>query len=188
MTLRYHIFTISAIFAALGIGILIGSCIIGDEGLLKEQQRIVKEIGRDIDRLKEENSRLLRSINTLEEDLAYKMNIEQKLYPLLLKDLMEGRSFFLIYNDVSEENLDELVYYLKLMNADYDFFDLKKGNWPEEKPDLSVFNHLITWNLKEDFSANLLLNAKENFSLLSYQGDDVQDLIINIVKEVLNDK
>ena len=94
----------------------------------------------------------------------------------------------MLYNDVSEENLDELVYYLKLMNADYDFFDLKKGNWPEEKPDLSVFNHLITWNLKEDFSANLLLNAKENFSLLSYQGDDVQDLIINIVKEVLNDK
>ena len=39
MNLRYHIFTISAIFAALGIGILIGTCIIGDEGLLEEQQR-----------------------------------------------------------------------------------------------------------------------------------------------------
>lgn len=188
MNLRYHIFTISAIFAALGIGILIGTCIIGDEGLLEEQQRIIRDISNDINRLKEENSRLLKNLNTLEADLNYKKNIEQKLYPLLLKDLMEGRSFFLLYNNVSEEKLDEFAYYLKLMNVDYDFYKYKKEDWPGQAPDISCFSHLITWNLKEDLYVNALLNEKQDFSLLNFQGDDAQDLIINIIKEVLNDK
>lgn len=71
---RYHIFTITAIFAALGIGILIGSSIIGNEGLLEEQQRIVREISNDIDRMKDENTRLLKSISSLEANLDYKKN------------------------------------------------------------------------------------------------------------------
>lgn len=185
---RYHIFTISAIFAALGIGILIGTSIIGNEGILEEQKRIVREISKDIDRLKQENTRLLKSINSLEENLNYKKNIEQKVYPLLLQDVMAGRSFFLLYNNVSEDKLSELDYYLNLMNVDYNFFKYQRGEWQEKIPDLSCFSHLITWNLRDDVYANTNLRENEDFTLLNYQGEDVQDLIINIIKEVLNDQ
>lgn len=40
---------------------------------------------------------------------------------------MEGRRF-LLYNNVSEEKLNELVYYLKLMNINFDFYNLIKIN------------------------------------------------------------
>lgn len=183
---RYHIFTITAIFAALGIGILIGSSIIGNEGLLEEQQRIVREISNDIDRMKDENTRLLKSISSLEANLDYKKKIEEQLYPLLLEDKMEGRRFFLLYNNVSEEKLNELVYYLKLMNINFDFIQFDKDKWSEIFPELNNFNYLISWNLGEEIYTGMDLEEKEDFSLLNYQGDDVENLLINIVKEVLN--
>lgn len=182
---RYHIFTITAIFAALGIGILIGSSIIGNEGLLEEQQRIVREISNDIDRMKDENTRLLKSISSLKQTWTIRKN-RRATISFTLRGQNGRKKVFLLYNNVSEEKLNELVYYLKLMNINFDFLQFDKDKWSEIFPELNNFNYLISWNLGEEIYTGMDLEEKEDFSLLNYQGDDVENLLINIVKEVLN--
>lgn len=187
---RYHVFTITAIFAALGIGILIGSSIIGNEGLLEEQRRIVKNISEDINRLKEENTQLLESIHLLEKDLLYKKDIEQKVYPLLLKDLMEEKRFCLFYNNVTDKQLEELAYYFGLMDVDYNILNYAKEDEQEKFSNLSSFNYFISWNIDKPLNEFMKVSVEElkNYPIFNYQGEDVQGLIINIIKDVLDDQ
>lgn len=179
---RYHVFTITAIFAALGLGILIGSSIVGNDVLLEEQKRIVKNISDDITRLQNENNELLEGVHSLKKELSYKKNIEEELYPLLLKDVMKNKKFFLLYNNVPQERVEELNYYFQLMEAEYDIMNYKLLQLDFN---YESYNQVVAWNI--DKSLDNLKNHidLESVSFINYYEEDVQGLIFSIIKDVI---
>ncbi len=105
---RYHIFTITAIFAALGLGILIGSSIIGQEGLVEEQKKIINNISLDINRLKIENQDLKTGRAQLERQLLQRDQTEKDFLTLILSALLSEAEYYLIHQQIDPSLLKEL--------------------------------------------------------------------------------
>ena len=108
LNFRYHIFTITAIFAALGLGMLIGSSIIGQEGLLEEQKKIINNISLDINRLRIENQELKKGKDQLEEELANRQNIERKYLSLILNNLLNDAEYYLVHDQIKASLLNDV--------------------------------------------------------------------------------
>lgn len=178
---RYHFFTITAIFAALGIGILIGSSIVGNEGLEKEQRRIVENINEEISHLKKENGNLTKGINTLETELYSLKSIDVEIYSLIIKEHLKKKEIILFYEELSEENLKEINSFFKLIEAN---LIVKKIEILEENltGEISNSDYFISWNLKK--KANEDLKKLKPDSLIIYQGKSLQGLILELIKEI----
>lgn len=116
---RYHFFTITAIFAALGIGILIGSSIVGNEGFEKEQRKIIENISEEISHLKKENTNLTKGINILETELISVKSIDAEIYSLIIKNHLKNKKIILLYDDLPEVNIEEIK----------NFFEKQKQIW-----------------------------------------------------------
>ncbi len=143
---RYHVFTITAIFAALGLGILIGSSIIGTEGVVEEQKKIIEDIGVNLRRLRTENYQLEGNLKKLKSELDYRTELEQRFFSLTMNKMSgEERVYYLI----SDENLtgsfkDKLRNIFSGAGAEIKFPDslqnLKESN---------EFNKIILWRMDE---------------------------------------
>ncbi len=188
---RYHIFTITAIFAALGLGILIGSSIIGHEGLLEEQRHIIKNISNDINKLKKENKNLTFGISILEQKLTERNTFEKSLVSLLLTDYMKEEQLILVYSDLEEENVNELSKYLKIMGANFNLFNYKHL----EKDSLSLENQVnkeidrfITWNVNTSLKTKLDGLKLSDKAILEYNQSDVMGLLLNIINDFNENK
>lgn len=88
--LKYHITSIVAIFLALGLGVLIGSSIVGDNLLVDQQKKM-------IDRLEEQFYVLRDKEDKLEAENEYKTNVisnyenySQTVLPLLVEGRLKG--------------------------------------------------------------------------------------------------
>ena len=44
MSLRYHVVSLAAVIVALGIGILIGASVVGDRGMMKQQELLISRL------------------------------------------------------------------------------------------------------------------------------------------------
>lgn len=100
--LKYHITSIVAVFLALGLGILIGSSIVGDNLLVDQQKKI-------IDRLEEQFYVLRDRDKKLEADNEYKdtiiknyENYSQTVLPLLVANRLQGYKVAVIVTGDSE--------------------------------------------------------------------------------------
>ncbi|HHV16208.1 MAG TPA: copper transporter [Gelria sp.] len=100
--LKYHITSIVAVFLALGLGILIGSSIVGDNLIVDQQQKI-------IDRLEEQFYVLRDRDKKLEADNEYKdtiiknyENYSQTVLPLLVAGRLPGYKAAVIVTGDSE--------------------------------------------------------------------------------------
>ncbi len=183
---RYHIFTITAIFAALGLGILIGSSIIGHEGLLEEQRHIIKNISNDINSLKKENKNLTLGISTLEQKLSKRNDLEKSLVSILLTDYMLEEQFLLIYNDLNQENVNELSNYLKIMGVDFNLLDYKtitKNSFSLEDSAYKEIDRFITWNIGSTPIRQLDALNLSNKDVIRYNQKDVLGLLLNIIDD-----
>jgi len=88
--LKYHIASLIAVFLALGVGILVGSTMVGGNILVDQQKKM-------IDRLEEQFYVLREREKVLEEENRYRNqiianyeNYSQALLPLLVKDRLAG--------------------------------------------------------------------------------------------------
>src|SRR5690554_8050769 len=93
---RYHIFTITAIFAALGLGILIGSSIIGHEGLVEEQEKLINNIANSIKQLSTENMQLKSELGIMKERVEYYSELEMNLLALIVEERLADREYLLV--------------------------------------------------------------------------------------------
>ncbi len=116
VNLRYHIFTITAIFAAFGIGILIGTILIGQEGLLDEQNKLIENIGDDIEKIRQENIALQDDIKNLNYELQRKKKTEEQLISVFLNKKMSDKEF-LIYTENNKNNIDNIVDLFEMAGA-----------------------------------------------------------------------
>lgn len=164
--LKHHIFTVTAIFAALGAGILIGTSLIGRETLLEEQEKIIEKIARDVEEVREKNASLRADVEEMEAELAHRDEMEQRLLALICKnDLLDNQ-----YRVYTSSNPG----YAGSGNP-----EIVAGRVPAE--DLSDDGELIFWNLKEEE-----LPAEERGSYLGAE-KSVLELVIHILEREYND-
>ncbi|HNY67838.1 MAG TPA: copper transporter [Bacillota bacterium] len=65
MSLRYHVVSLAAVIVALGIGILIGASVVGDRGMMKQQELLISRLDADFERLVSDRDQLLAEAEML---------------------------------------------------------------------------------------------------------------------------
>jgi len=94
--LRYHIISLVAVFLALGLGILIGSTVLGSEALVGQQQQLTNSLETRISALSQKNKLLQARIQSLEMDSNIQRQFGSQALPVLVAGRLEGRSIALI--------------------------------------------------------------------------------------------
>ncbi|NPV52854.1 MAG: copper transporter [Firmicutes bacterium] len=89
--MRYHIASLVAVFLALGLGILIGSAMGGNEALIEQQKRLIDRLEMDFSQIKQERERLQVKLNLAERELASSVEFEKTAFPVLVAGKLEGR-------------------------------------------------------------------------------------------------
>jgi hypothetical protein len=180
---RYHVFTISIIFSALGLGILIGTSIIGNEGIIEEQRKIINNIGVDLNGLRHENTKLKEDIINLSEELNYREEQQKRFFFLSFKDRLIGREYVLIRDDLNKKTKDEIKNLFNGSGASLSIIDSYK-----ELKSLSNFNRLILWGLEEIKIENIKNTYSLNdMDILICNNLDLVDLLLVIMESEIND-
>lgn len=88
--IRYHIASIVAVFLALGLGILIGSTIVGDNLLVDQQKKMIDRLEDQFDVLRNREEDLLAENQHKTNLINNYENYSQALLPMLVKDKLPG--------------------------------------------------------------------------------------------------
>lgn len=98
---RYHIISIVAVFLALGIGLLMGSGVLGDPLLdnIRERARDVQEF----------NDRLKADVIDLEEELTVARRFAETVEPMLVEGRLAGEEVVIVEFSAGRLPLDTLV-------------------------------------------------------------------------------
>ncbi|MEJ6950122.1 copper transporter [Natronospora cellulosivora (SeqCode)] len=183
ITFKQHVFTITAIFAALGLGMMIGSSIIGEEGLLLEQRKIIENIRYDIDQLTTEKKELISELSTIEDQLINRIAMEEKIFAIALNDFLEEKNYYILYHNIENDKLAELENLLNIMGGKIDYFEHENLNSYDIFEVKSNYN-LIIWNVGEEKGFSEI--AEDKF--IKYQDTCTLGLLYNIIKDEFDDK
>ncbi len=115
--LKYHIASLAAVFLALGIGILIGTTMIGSDVIMKQQERLVMNLQQEFVSLREENRRTAAALAAMQEDLAYQQQFNREVLPVLVQGRLQGRKVALVDLNYRKEH-DGLVNVLRTAGAE----------------------------------------------------------------------
>lgn len=100
--LRYHIASIVAVFLALGLGILIGSTIVGDNLIVDQQKKMIDRLEGQFYSLRERESELTASNSYKDTIISNYENYSQALLPPLVKEHLTGYQVALVVTGGSE--------------------------------------------------------------------------------------
>ena len=116
--LRYHIFSLAAVFLALGLGIAIGSALPGADTLLREQEKVITRLEKEFAQLRSERRALEEMVAEKEKELAVMERFHREIFPLLAGDLLNGCKVVFIQNGEAPEGVvDELGDFLQEAGA-----------------------------------------------------------------------
>lgn len=170
LNLKYHIVSLVAVFCALGIGIFIGSNLVGDDILAEQQKQLVTRLEEEFNLLREQNKDAqneLMVFKSVTDD--YRAFCEQ-VSPLIISDRLAGKSVAVLQMNSSVAT-EKIVKTLQDAGADVPYtvtFDWKV------QPD---------WNLFKLPTDNEAPSKKENYNRLSKQVKDL--LFLGIDTEAL---
>lgn len=94
--IRYHIASLVAIFLALGIGMLIGSALMGNDALVVEQEKMISRLEKEFDRLKVELKDGQDKINKQTVELAVDRQFHRSIVPSLIRDRLLDRRILIV--------------------------------------------------------------------------------------------
>lgn len=116
---RYHIASLVAVFLALGLGILIGMSMAGNDALTKQQSAMIDQLAATFDSLKAERHELEAQLSLQEARIKADDQFARKAMPLLIRDRLFGKQIALIRTTESlgQKSTDELVAALELAGA-----------------------------------------------------------------------
>lgn len=98
---RYHLISIIAVFLALGIGILMGSLVLGEN--------LVDQLERELGRIEDRNDELQASIEELNAQVEVDQSFAQAAYPHLVGSQLEGERVVLFtFEGTDDALLDEV--------------------------------------------------------------------------------
>ncbi|SFR02544.1 copper transporter [Desulfoscipio geothermicus] len=93
---KYHIASLVAVFLALGIGILIGSTLLGNDALIDYQKQVTDRLENQLQSLRETNEAIQARANTLEIDANMHKQFEKQVLPVLMAGKLAEKKFALV--------------------------------------------------------------------------------------------
>ncbi|WP_066637528.1 copper transporter [Desulfolucanica intricata] len=115
--LKYHIASLVAVFLALGIGILIGSTMLGSDTIVKTQKQMTDNLGQQLEILREENEAIETRANKLEYNNNILNEYEKEVLPLLVANRLSGQKVAILETHSSGVS-DNLKNIFKLAGAE----------------------------------------------------------------------
>ncbi|NLU50497.1 MAG: copper transporter [Syntrophomonadaceae bacterium] len=88
--LRYHIATLIAIFLALGVGILTGSTVVGSDVLVDQQKKIIDQLERQFEILREREEELAAQNRFMTEVVNQYEDFNRAVLPPLVRNRLAG--------------------------------------------------------------------------------------------------
>lgn len=101
---KYHIASIVAVFLALGIGILVGSSLIGhnvNDVIVQQQNRMYENLRRDLEKMKVDSRKAQEELNFYKDTLDVGNQFEQSVLPSLISNRLAGKKVAVIETDYS---------------------------------------------------------------------------------------
>lgn len=100
--IRYHVATIVAVFIALGLGVLIGSTIVGDSLLVEQQNLMIDRLEEQFNSLRERESQLAAANESKNQIISNYENYSQAMLPSLVDKRMQGYRVSVVVTGDSE--------------------------------------------------------------------------------------
>lgn len=94
--IKYHIASLVAVFLALGIGILVGTSIIGNDGMADRQQQIITVLEQDFAHLRKDNAKQNEEIKVLTEEIKQGESFEKEILPALVAGRLVGKNIVVV--------------------------------------------------------------------------------------------
>ncbi len=82
--IKYHIASLVAVFLALGIGILMGTTMLGNDTLVEYQKQVTNRLETQLESLRHRNETIEATANELEMDLNIQRDFNSKVLPVLV--------------------------------------------------------------------------------------------------------
>ncbi|MFW5981609.1 MAG: copper transporter [Halanaerobiaceae bacterium] len=198
ITFKQHVITITAIFASLCLGILVGSTIVGEDGLLLEQRKIINGIRNEIDNLELEKSKLADEVSILENELSTRIKMEEKIISLTLENFLEDKQYYLLYDNLENnhtknkinDKVNEIQALIRNMGGEINLLYTSEFDNLLKKQENDIVN-LIKWQNNKFFSYSNEQSFSEesendNIRLIEYEEDSTLGLIYTIIKGEFN--
>ncbi|MCG8401748.1 MAG: copper transporter [Firmicutes bacterium] len=93
---KYHIASLVAVFLALGIGILIGSTMLGNDALIEYQKQVTDRLENQLQSLRETNDTIEAKASDLEIDTSRHQQFEKEVLPALVHARLADKKFALL--------------------------------------------------------------------------------------------
>ena len=183
---RFHIASLVAVFLALGIGIVVGSAVLGNEAIVERQKQMADKLEIQLEDLRQKNEAVQARANSLEIDNNIQKQFEKQVLPPLVAGKLAGKRLAIV-----EANgygfRDDLVNTLSMAGATVqavttilDGFDLtgRKDRLIgdlglENTNDNDMVKHLATETARGILTGEkqVLLNTLAQAELLKLSGD-----------------
>lgn len=129
---RYHVASLVAVFIALGIGILVGSAVLGNEVIEERQKQLADRLEVQLEELRQKNEAVQARANHLEIDNNIQKQFEKQVLPPMVTGKLTGKRLAIVETN-SYGFRDDLVDTLTMAGATVqsvttvmDGFDLTK--------------------------------------------------------------
>lgn len=102
---KYHIASLVAVFLALGIGIIIGSSVLGEclvRNIVAEQERLISRLEEDYDGLKSELNISRQEIKRQKAIIEDYQRYAEDTLPQILKDQLKGKKVALVVGPLAK--------------------------------------------------------------------------------------
>lgn len=109
---RYHVITIISILVALGLGILIGSTIVGENivsGIVIEQQNWIERLEEDFINFKREISKINQELQTTTGEIGFYEELFKKTKPYLINDKLLDKRYGVITIGEKKQEVIEIL-------------------------------------------------------------------------------
>lgn len=114
--LRHHIAALVAIFLALGLGIMIGGMLTGQEIIAAKENELIKKIEEDFQYLRQQNEIYQRDMETRQAAIQSYQKFAEYIFPRLVQNRLAGKRISVIF--CQGDNDEQLLAALQQAGAD----------------------------------------------------------------------
>ncbi|MBO8137788.1 MAG: copper transporter [Desulfotomaculum sp.] len=168
---RYHVVTLVAVFLALGIGIIIGSALLGNDAIVQQQKEITDRLEAQLQEIRLENKAVQAKLNEMEVNRTIQQQFEKQVLPALITGKLEGKNIAII--ETNNYGLrDELLGTLEMAGAQVTSIT-------------TILNGLNPGNQKDDIVADLGLKDGETNEVIEQLSRSMAEGIVTGQKQVV---
>lgn len=113
---KYHITTLVAIFLALGIGMLVGSMMLGTDFVEGQQQSLVNQLEHDFREMRLQHGLIKSELAAAVETINTYQDFSAQVMPIIIKDKLDDQNIVIVQTN-NDFDIQEIVDPLKVAGA-----------------------------------------------------------------------